>query len=203
MNFAGIHGLPLVAICENNGYAISVPMAKESAVENIAEHAHQYRCFGMIVDGNDPLDVYAATLGAVHRARKGEGPSLIECKTYRYLSHTSDDDDRTYRTPQEVEAWRKKDPFQRLKQYLIEQRLLTEAQEAQLESEVTAEIEEAVRSAEASPAPEPVDAFRKVFARPLRPIPGVPEEFAASQEGIVPAEASGARVPEPTRRSAP
>jgi 2-oxoisovalerate dehydrogenase E1 component len=196
MNFAGIHGLPLVAICENNGYAISVPMAKESAVENIAEHAHQYRCFGMIVDGNDPLDVYGAVLGAVHRARRGEGPSLIECKTYRYLSHTSDDDDRTYRTPQEVEAWRKKDPFQRLKQYLIEQRLLTEAQEAELEEEVLAEIEEAVKGAEASPAPEPPAAFQKVFARPLRPVPGVPAEFAASQEGIGPRAASGGSVPE-------
>jgi 2-oxoisovalerate dehydrogenase E1 component len=195
MNFAGIHGLPLVAICENNGYAISVPMAKESAVENIAEHAHQYRCFGMIVDGNDPLDVYGATLGAVHRARRGEGPSLIECKTYRYLSHTSDDDDRTYRTPQEVEAWRKKDPFQRLKQYLIEQRLLTEAQEAELESEVTAEIEEALKGAEASPAPEPPAAFQKVFARPLRPVAGVPAEYAASQDGIGPAEATNGAVP--------
>jgi len=196
MNFAGIHGLPLVAVCENNGYAISVPMAKESAVENIAEHAHQYRCFGMIVDGNDPLDVYGAMRAAVHRARKGEGPSLIECKTYRYLSHTSDDDDRTYRTPQEVEAWRKKDPFQRLKQYLIEQRLLTEAQEAELESEVTAEIEEAVRGAEASPAPEAPAAFQKVFARPLRPVPGVPTEYAASQEGVAPAAASDGAVPE-------
>jgi 2-oxoisovalerate dehydrogenase E1 component len=196
MNFAGIHGLPLVAVCENNGYAISVPMAKESAVENIAEHAHQYRCFGMIVDGNDPLDVYGAMRAAVHRARKGEGPSLIECKTYRYLSHTSDDDDRTYRTPQEVEAWRKKDPFQRLKQYLIEQRLLTESQEAQLESEVTAEIEEAVRGAEASAAPEAPAAFQKVFARPLRPVPGVPAEYAASQDGIAPAAARGGAVPE-------
>ena len=196
MNFAGIHGLPLVAICENNGYAISVPMAKESAVENIAEHAHQYRCFGMIVDGNDPLDVYGATLGAVHRARRGEGPSLIECKTYRYLSHTSDDDDRTYRTPQEVEAWRKKDPFQRLKQYLIEQRLLTEAQEAELESEVTAEIEEALKGAEASPAPEPPAAFQKVFARPLRPVAGVPAEYAASQDGIGPAVATNGAIPE-------
>jgi 2-oxoisovalerate dehydrogenase E1 component len=196
MNFAGIHGLPLVAICENNGYAISVPMAKESAVENIAEHAHQYRCFGMIVDGNDPLDVYGATLGAVHRARRGEGPSLIECKTYRYLSHTSDDDDRTYRTPQEVEAWRKKDPFQRLKQYLIEQRLLTEAQEAELESEVTAEIEEALKGAEASPAPEPPVAFQKVFARPLQPVPGVPPEYAASQDGIAPAQATNGAVPD-------
>ncbi len=199
MNFAGIHGLPLVAVCENNGYAISVPMAKESAVENIAEHAHQYRCFGMIVDGNDPLDVYGAMRAAVHRARKGEGPSLIECKTYRYLSHTSDDDDRTYRTPQEVEAWRKKDPFQRLKQYLIEQRLLSEAHEAELESEVTAEIEEAVKGAEASAPPEPAAAFRKVFARPLRPVPGVPAEYAASQDGITlpapAADGNGAGVP--------
>jgi 2-oxoisovalerate dehydrogenase E1 component len=195
MNFAGIHGLPLVAICENNGYAISVPMAKESAVENIAEHAHQYRCFGMIVDGNDPLDVYGAVRGAVSRARKGEGPSLIECKTYRYLSHTSDDDDRTYRTPQEVEAWRKKDPFQRLKQYLIEQRLLTEAQEAALEEEVAAEIEEALKSAEASPAPEAAAAFRKVYARPLRPVAGVPAEYAASQDGIAPADKPSSDVP--------
>jgi len=199
MNFAGIHNLPLVAICENNGYAISVPLAKESAVENIAEHAHQYRCLGMIVDGNDPLDVYASVNAAVHRARKGEGPSLIECKTYRYLSHTSDDDDRTYRTPQEVEAWRKKDPFQRLKQYLIEQRLLSEAHEAELESEVTAEIEEAVKAAEASAPPEPAAAFRKVFALPLRPVAGVPAEYAATQEGIAPpapaAGGNGAGLP--------
>src|SRR5581483_6149561 len=149
------------------------------------------RCLGMIVDGNDPLDVYASVNAAVHRARKGEGPSLIECKTYRYLSHTSDDDDRTYRTPQEVEAWRKKDPFQRLKQYLIEQRLLTEAQEAQLESEVTAEIEEAVKGAEASAAPDPAAAFTKVFARPLRPVAGVPAEYAASQDGIAPPAPAG------------
>jgi 2-oxoisovalerate dehydrogenase E1 component len=195
LNFAGIHSLPIVAICENNGYAISVPLSKESAVENIAEHAHQYRCFGVIVDGNDPLDVYAATSAALRRARRGEGPSLIECKTYRYLSHTSDDDDRTYRTPQEVEAWRKKDPFQRLKQYLIEQRLLTEAQEADLEAEVMAEIEEAVRAAEASPAPEPADAFRKVFARPLRPVAGVPDAFAASQDGIAPPAVPRREVP--------
>jgi len=187
MNFAGIHALPLVAICENNGYAISVPLAKESAVENIAEHAHQYRFFGMIVDGNDPLDVYAATSSALRRARRGEGPTLIECKTYRYLSHTSDDDDRTYRLPAEVEAWRKKDPFQRLKQYLIEQRLLSDAREAEMEAEVLAEIEAGVKAAEAAPAPDPADAFTKVFARPLRPIPGVPAEFAATQDGIAPA----------------
>src|SRR5207302_741937 len=150
MNFAGIHRLPCVFICENNGYAISVPLSKESAIENIAQHAHSYGMPGMIVDGNDPLDVYATVHSAVSHARHGEGPSLIECKTYRYLAHTSDDDDRTYRTPQEVEAWRKKDPLQRLKQYLIEQRLLPEAREEQLVEEVRAEVDQAAKDAEAA-----------------------------------------------------
>src|SRR5439155_1135922 len=84
--------LPVVFICENNGYAISVPLAKESAVEHIALHAHSYGFPGVIVDGNDPLDVYAATHAAMSRARHGEGPTLVECKTYRYLAHTSDDE---------------------------------------------------------------------------------------------------------------
>ena len=174
LNYAGIHRLPLVFICENNGYAISVPLSKESAVENIAQHAHSYGMPGMIVDGNDPLDVYASVHGAIHRARKGEGPSLVECKTYRYLAHTSDDDDRTYRTPQEVEAWRKKDPLQRMKQYVIEQRLLPEQREEQLEEEVRAEVDDAARRAEEAAVVDADQAFTRVYARPLRPIPRVP-----------------------------
>src|SRR4051812_6800372 len=174
LNFAGIHRLPLVLICENNGYAISVPLAKESAVENIAEHAHSYGFPGVIVDGNDPLDVYAATHAALTRARHGEGPTLIECKTYRYLAHTSDDDDRSYRTTQEVEAWRKKDPLQRMKQYVIEQRLLSEREEEELEAEIKEEIDDAARRAEASAAATGGEAITKVFARPVRPIPRVP-----------------------------
>src|SRR5256714_1523999 len=174
LNFAGIHRLPLVLVCENNGYAISVPLAKESAVENIAQHAHSYGFPGVIVDGNDPLDVYAATHAALSRARRGEGPTLVECKTYRYLAHTSDDDDRTYRTSQEVEAWRKKDPLQRMKQYLIEQRLLSESREEQLEEAVRAEVDEAARPAEGPAAATGAEAFTKVFARPLRPVPRVP-----------------------------
>src|SRR5438132_1210515 len=174
LNFAGIHQLPAVFICENNGYAISVPLSKESAIENIAQHAHSYGFPGVIVDGNDPLDVYAAVHGGLRRARHDEGPSLIECKTYRYLAHTSDDDDRTYRTPEEVEAWRKKDPLQRMKQYVIEQRLLSEAREEQLEEEVRAEVDEASRRAEAAATVSPESAFTRVYARPLRPIPGVP-----------------------------
>src|SRR3954447_3646852 len=175
LNFAGIHRVPLVLICENNGYAISVPLAKESAVENIAQHAHTYGFPGVIVDGNDPLDVYAATHAAITRARHGEGPTLIECKTYRYMGHTSDDDDRTYRTAQEVEAWRKKDPLQRMKQYVIEQRLLSERDEEELEVEIKAEIDDAARRAEAEAAATGEEALTKVFARPLRPLRVAPE----------------------------
>jgi len=172
-NFAGIHRLPVVFICENNGYAISVPLAKESAVSDIAVHAHSYGFPGVIVDGNDPLDVFAATRAAIHRARAGEGPSLVECKTYRYLAHTSDDDDRTYRSPEEVEAWRKKDPLNGMRQYLIEQRLLPEAAEAELLAGVKAEIDEALAAAEAAPDPEPDAALTRIWARPLAPLPGV------------------------------
>jgi 2-oxoisovalerate dehydrogenase E1 component len=174
LNFAGIHQLPVVFVCENNGYAISVPLSKESAVENIAEHAHSYRLTGVIVDGNDPIDVYAATHSAIRRARKGEGAALVECKTYRYLGHTSDDDDRSYRTPAEVELWRKKDPLVRMRQYLIEQRLLSEQREEEIEAEVKAEVEDAARRAEEAAANEPTAAFTRVWARPLGPTPGAP-----------------------------
>ena len=173
LNFAGIHRLPIVFICENNGYAISVPLSKESAVENIAQHAHSYGMAGVIVDGNDPLDVYGAVHSAIAHARRGEGPTLVECKTYRYLAHTSDDDDRTYRSPQEVEAWRKKDPLQRMKQYLIEQRLLPEDEEERLATDVKAEVDEAAKRAEAASEADPADAYTKVYARPIerRPSP--------------------------------
>src|SRR5438270_193889 len=180
LNFAGIHRVPIVLICENNGYAISVPLAKESAVENIAQHAHSYGFPGVIVDGNDPLDVYAATHAAMTRARRGEGPTLIECKTYRYLAHTSDDDDRSYRTAQEVEAWRKKDPLQRMKQYVIEQRLLSERDEERLEEEVKAEIDEAAHRAEAAAGATGAEAFTKVFARPILRRPEVPAAAAGA-----------------------
>jgi 2-oxoisovalerate dehydrogenase E1 component len=171
-NFAGIHRLPVVLVCENNGYAISVPLAKESAVSDIAVHAHSYGFTGLIVDGNDPLDVYGAMHDAVRRARRGQGPTLVECKTYRYLAHTSDDDDRTYRTPEEVETWRKKDPLGRLRQYLIEQRLLPEQLEQELEADVRAEIDDAVGRAESAAEASPADALTRVYARPLASHPG-------------------------------
>jgi 2-oxoisovalerate dehydrogenase E1 component len=174
LNFAGIHQLPCVFVCENNGYAISVPLTKESAVDDVADRAHGYGFGGVIVDGNDPLDVYGAMHAAVRRARRGEGPTLVECKTYRFMAHTSDDDDRTYRTAEEVEAWKKKDPLRQMKQYLIEQRLLPEAEEDRIEAEVKAEVDEAAKRAEAAAFPEPAEAYTRVFARPLRPLRGAP-----------------------------
>jgi 2-oxoisovalerate dehydrogenase E1 component len=194
LNFAGIHELPIVFVCENNGYAISVPMTKESAVDDVADRAHGYGFGGVIADGNDPIDVYRAMHRALRRARAGEGPTLVECKTYRYMAHTSDDDDRTYRSSEEVETWRKKDPLRRMKQYLIEQRLLSEADEDLVEAEIKAHVDDAASRAEAAAAPEPADAFTRVFARPLRPLSGTP---AGTGDAVVPMAPATAPEPAP------
>ena len=180
LNFAGIHDLPVIFVCENNGYAISVPLSKESAVSDIAERAYGYRIPGVIVDGNHPLDVYEAMHAAVRRARAGEGATLIECKTYRYLAHTSDDDDRVYRSQDEIDMWKRRDPLAMMKRYLIEQRLLPEALEQEIAEEVKDTVEEATRRAEAEPDASPSEALRRVWAHP-----------------IVRSEAAGATVPPP------
>jgi 2-oxoisovalerate dehydrogenase E1 component len=174
LNFAGIHRLPVVLLCENNEYAISVPMSLQSAVPDIARHADAYGFPGVVVDGNDALDVYAATRDAVRRARKGEGPTLVECKTYRLLPHTSDDDDKVYRSAEEVEAWRRKDPVPRLRAYLLGQRVLSPEEDSTLVEEVQAEVDDAARRAQQAPEAKPEMAFAHVYARPLRPIPGAP-----------------------------
>src|SRR5215208_3273446 len=118
LNFAGIHGLPVIFICENNHYAISVPQSKQMAVENVADRAEGYGFPGVVVAGNDVLACYAAMKQAHDRARAGEGPTLIECKTYRFLGHTSDDDDKTYRSRDEVEEARHHDPLHVFGHYL-------------------------------------------------------------------------------------
>ena len=111
LNFAGIHKLPVIFVCENNRYAISVPQKKQMAIENVAERAAGYGFPGVVVDGNDVLACYGAMKLAEERARAGEGPTLIEAKTYRFQPHTSDDDDRTYRSREEVEEARRHDPL--------------------------------------------------------------------------------------------
>ncbi len=179
MNFAGIHRLPVIFVIENNQYAISVPERQEVAGK-LADRAQGYAMPGLSVDGNDILEVYAAMKGAVDRARTGDGPTLIEARTYRYYAHTSDDDDKLYRTAEEVETWRKKDPILRLEQYLVENRLLDDATEAAIESEAADVIAAAVAAAE--PAAEPSDALARVYARPISPGPAV-TEVAPPPEG--------------------
>ena len=163
LNFAGVHRLPVVFICENNGYAISVPSSKQAAVEDLAVRAAGYGFPGVTVDGNDALAVYRVTREAVERARAGEGPTFIEAKTYRLAPHTSADDDRLYRSSEEVEAWRRRDPIERLRAYLIEWDLLDKRKDEAIGATVVDEVEEAVRLAEASPEPEPESALQHVF----------------------------------------
>ncbi|MEN8114093.1 MAG: thiamine pyrophosphate-dependent enzyme [Actinomycetota bacterium] len=171
MNFAGIHKLPVIFLIQNNLYAISVPAAEEVAGQ-IADRAEGYGMKGVVVDGNSVLSMYGVASAAVERARAGEGPTLIEAKTYRYYAHTSDDDDKLYRTREEVELWRRKDPIPAFRQYLVEQRALDATAEAELEAEVTKLIDDAV--AEAENAPDPMDALSHVYAKPIVPL--VPAE---------------------------
>jgi len=169
LNVAGIRRLPTVFVCENNGYAISVEMDQQSAVENVADRASSYGFPGVVVDGNDPLAVYAATREAVERARSGGGPTLVECKTYRLMPHTSDDDDRRYRSAEEVASWWEKDPLPRFRRYLTEAGVLSDTEADQLEMETRAGVNEATARAEAAPTASPDDALTRVYAKPLRP----------------------------------
>jgi 2-oxoisovalerate dehydrogenase E1 component len=170
MNFAGIHKLPVVFIIENNRYAISVP-SSEGVAGSIFKRAEGYAMNGYLIDGNDPLVVYETVKRAADDARGGLGASLIEADTYRYYAHTSDDDDRLYRSREEVEDWRRHDPVVTLKQYLIEERLLTEADEVRIEQEVLAAVAEAVEEAEKAAAPD--DPYSHVYARVIEPGPAV------------------------------
>jgi len=164
LNFSGVHRLPVVWICENNHYAISVPQSKQMAIENVADRAEGYGFPGVVVDGNDPLACYAAMKEAHDRAREGGGPTLIECKTYRYFPHTSDDDDKSYRTREEVEEARTHDPIVGFERYLAEQGLLGTDQADRVRAAVKDEIDEAIRAAWDAADPEPASALRHVFA---------------------------------------
>lgn len=172
MNWAGIHRLPVVFVIENNQYAISVPSSEEVA-GSLSARAVAYGFSGHTIDGNDPLAVFTAVRDAAERARSGEGPTLIEAETYRYYAHTSDDDDRLYRSRDEVEQWRRRDPVMRMRQYLIEQRLLAEADERSIEEDVVAELADAVAEAEAAPRPD--EPFARVYSRPIVPETAVTE----------------------------
>jgi pyruvate dehydrogenase E1 component alpha subunit len=163
LNLAACWDLPVVYIIENNMYAESTPLSAACKLVNLSERAKAYGMPGKTVDGNDVLAVYEAVGEAVARARKGQGPSLIECKTYRYRGHF-EGDPQTYKTKKEVEEWVKKDPIPRFRKKLIEMGVLTEADAAKIAQEMNDEIEKAVKFAEESPYPAPEEALEDVYA---------------------------------------
>jgi 2-oxoisovalerate dehydrogenase E1 component alpha subunit len=164
MNFAAIHKLPVIFCCENNGYAISVPQDKQMAVRDVADRAAGYGIPGAVVNGSDPHQVYRVAREAVERARRGEGPSLIEIKVYRFMPHTSNDDDKRYRTREELETERAKDPVMLFRERIINEKTWDTQRDDALKQELQAQIDDALAFAEASPAPTPEEAFTNVYA---------------------------------------
>ena len=158
MNFAGVMKLPVVFVCQNNQYAISVPVEKQTASKTLAQKAIAYGFSGVQVDGNDIFAVYKATLDAVNAARAGGGPAFIECFTYRVGDHTTADDASRYRAAKEVEAWRKKDPIERLRKYLEHKKLWNKKYEEKLQASIQKKVSAAVEAAE-SIAPQSVDSI--------------------------------------------
>ena len=163
MNFAGIHQLPLVFVCENNQYAISVHESKQVA-GRVFKRAEGYGFPGIEADGNDVLESFRVTKEAVDRARAGEGPSLIELRTYRFYSHTSDDDDRTYRSREEVEEWRKKDPIPKFEDYLKSVDLFDDSKIEEMREQAKQDVTDGAKAAEAADFPDPADAGKNVYA---------------------------------------
>jgi 2-oxoisovalerate dehydrogenase E1 component alpha subunit len=163
MNFAGVHKCPVIFVCENNQYAISTTWKHQSAVADVAVRAQGYGFPGVTVDGNDVLAVYAATKEAVERARRGDGATFLEAKTYRLVPHTSDDDDRRYRTREEVEEWTKKDPLVRYQAWLEEHGVADKKEIEALQQKALQEVDEATKTAEEAPMPDPSTALLHVF----------------------------------------
>lgn len=164
LNWAGVHNLPFLCLVQNNIYAISVPMEAQMAVENVADRAAAYGMRGVVVDGNDVLAVYDVMREAAEHAYNGDGPTLIEAKTYRLVPHSSDDDDRSYRSREEVEMWKQKGPIVIYQRYLTEQGILTPALMDEYEERARAEVDAAQQAAEAAPLPAPEDALGAVYA---------------------------------------
>ncbi|MDM5189871.1 3-methyl-2-oxobutanoate dehydrogenase subunit alpha [Bacillus sp. DX4.1] len=163
-NFAGVHKLPVIFMCENNKYAISIPVEKQLACKNVSDRAIGYGMPGYTVDGNDPLEVYKAVKEAADRGRRGEGPTLIEAVSYRLTAHSSDDDDRVYRDKEEVEEAKKQDSIFTFAAYLKEVGVLTEEFEKQMLDDIMHIVNEATEYAENAPYAAPEDALKHVYA---------------------------------------
>ncbi len=163
MNLAGAQKLPVIFVCENNGYAISVPQRQQMGVDDVADRAAGYGFPGVVVDGSDVLACYEATQAAVERARRGDGPTLLEFKCVRLTPHSSDDNDRTYRAPDELKALKQSDPLAKYANFLQAEGLLTEDYEQELKERIKNEVNRATREAEAAPAPDPSTVLQHVY----------------------------------------
>jgi len=162
LNAAAIYDLPVVFICENNLYAASTPFDLTFKVENVADRAAAYGMPGVIVDGNDVLAVHETSAQAIARARSGQGPTLVECKTYRQCGH-SRSDPRGYRSKEEEAEWLQKDPIPRLERYLLEKQAATSAEIEAIKERVEREIDAAIDFAKDSPLPDPAEVYTDVY----------------------------------------
>lgn len=163
MNFAGVYNLPVIFLCQNNHWAISIPLSAQTASETLAQKALAYGFDGIQVDGNDPLSVYVATSEAVAKAKSGGGPTLIEAVTYRLSVHTTADDPTKYRSNEEVERWEKLDPIPRFQKYLLQRGVLNEKLVSEIEQDVLAQVAAAVDRFEASREVDPLDSFKFMY----------------------------------------
>lgn len=158
-NMAAVWSLPIVYVCENNLYAVSTAQERHQRIRDISDRAAGYGFGGISVDGNDPIAVYQAVGPAVERAREGEGPTLVECKTYKWLGHYVGDPG-TYRPKEEVAAWKAKDPLPRFERHLEERRVMSRLEMESVQQSVKQEVEAAVDFARRSPSPAPDDALK-------------------------------------------
>ena len=163
LNMASIWKLPIVFVCENNHYGISMSQARHQAIKDVADRAAAYNMPGISVDGNDPLAVYEAAFEAVARARAGKGPTLIECKTYRQHGHF-EGDPATYKPKEEQAAWMVKDPLPRFARFLIDNGVMSAEEVEAVDKKVAKEIEDAIGIAEAQPIPSPESSVVDVYS---------------------------------------
>jgi 2-oxoisovalerate dehydrogenase E1 component alpha subunit len=163
-SLAALHNLPVIFFCQNNQYAISVPMEKQSPVPNVADRAAAFGMPGVIVDGTDPFAVYDVVRAARARGVAGAGPTLIEAKMYRLLPHTSDDNDMTYRTREEVRQAEERECVRRITEYMRERGLLTADAIEEMRTRVRAEIAASIAMAQAAAEPDPATVADRVYA---------------------------------------
>lgn len=164
LNFAAIHRVPAVFVCHNNGYTQAVALDRQAAHPDIARRAHGYDIPGVVVDGMDVLAVYRAAREARERAVAGEGPTLLEAKCYRFFANTSNDDDRRYRSGEEVAAWRERDPVPRFAAWLLAAGLVTEEELGAIREEEAQLVADALAEARAAPPPPPDEVWRHTYA---------------------------------------